>query len=57
MCAIPLVQNAFDEDGNALNEKLTSNLNPMVEQLQWMADAAKCHRQKVGLPTSSFMFQ
>ncbi|XP_062588300.1 quinone reductase-like [Saccostrea cucullata] len=54
--AIPFVQDAIDEDGKAINEKLNSEVDPMLQQLEWMANATKNHRLKAGLPTSSFMF-
>lgn len=52
--AIPYVQNVLDDDGNALDDKLNTDVKPMLDQLVWAATAVRNHRKCAELPVSSF---
>lgn len=54
MFAIPYVQNVLDDDGNALDDKLNTDVKPMLDQLVWAATAVRNHRKCAELPVSSF---
>lgn len=54
MFAIPYVQNVLDDDGNALDDKLNTDVKPMLDQLVWAATAVSNHRKCAELPVSSF---
>ncbi len=42
----PVVQDNFDEDGNALNEKIHKRANRFLDELEWYTEALKKQREK-----------
>ena len=48
---IPRVHESLDEEGNPLNDHMASGAGKLITQLEWMAEAMKAHREKVGVPS------
>lgn len=49
--SIPEVHKALDEDGKPLNDHMDRGAERILVQLDWMTNAMKNHRDKVGLPS------
>lgn len=47
---IPVVNEALDEDGKPMDEKLIPAVKKLVDQLDWHAHAMRNHRLSHGIP-------
>ncbi len=44
---VPFVQNAFDTEGNLIDETLTKSFDSFVKEFIWFAEAITLHKQRV----------
>ena len=48
--SIPTIQNQLSETGEPLNERMTTNSEKLITELEWYATAVRNHKDTVGIP-------
>ena len=48
--SIPTIQNQLSETGEPLNERMTTNSEKLITELEWYATAVRNHKDAVGVP-------
>jgi hypothetical protein len=49
--AVPVVHEAFDEEGKPNDERLEPGAKKLIGELDWHAQAMKTHRNAYGVPS------
>lgn len=49
--SIPTIQNQLSEAGEPLNDRMTTNADKLIQELEWYATAIRNHKDTVGLPS------
>ena len=48
--SLPTVHTKFDADGNASDERFQDNVQKMIKDLSWYADALRAQKETAGAP-------
>ena len=50
--SIPTIQTQLNENGEALNDRMTANAGKLITELEWYATALLNHKETVGRPAN-----